>query len=276
MEDTSPSRQPLAPEMLLDLCPYTRFPERLKQLDPGLADFEKDDEFGVHERLRAIEAVFAGVQLGRVIDLGGNSGYFALSLLDSRRASHATVVDLDAGALAAGRMMAAAMNVDERIDFVEREIDLEYVRALADYDTVICLNLIHHAGALYDVAEVKGGGWEPYAEEWLHTLRRKAQRAIIGVGFKGRKPVNWDVPKSARLVRFRQMLERAGWAIRYDANVAAIRANGVEAAGKRTRETGWTARNDWRAPLDRAASLWRRVAGGRAAKLTKYHLFLLE
>jgi len=273
---TSP--EPFAPEVVLNLCAYTRFPERLKLQDPSLAGYEKEDEFGVLERLRAIEAVFGDVALGRIIDLGGNSGYFALSLLDSGRASHATVVDLDGGALAAGRTMALAMGLEDRIDFVEQKIDLGYVRAMASHDTVICLNLIHHGGALYDIAEVDRDGWAAYARQWLAELRSKSTRAIIGVGFKGNKPVNWDVPRSARLFHFQQILEETGWSVLYDSNVEDIRTMGVARAnGRRRRGSEQAAAAVWRAPLDRLCGLRYRLAGApRSTKLAKYHLFLIE
>lgn len=102
-------------------------------------------------------------------------------------ASSPVVYDLNPRAIAAGRIMAHELGIDD------------------DTDTVICLNLLHHAGARFDNAEVAQVGWQAYATEWLELLRTKSRLVIFGLGLKGRKPVHWDVAPNDRARRFFDM-----------------------------------------------------------------------
>ena len=148
--DVSPG--PLA-DSFASLNAYARLPRRLEERYPEIA--LKDDKFRVVDRLRAIEEVLAGRPLGRMADLGGNVGYFSLSLLDDGMASSSTVYDLNSDALATARAMADALGLQDQIAFAEQKLGLAFLRDMAAVDTILCLNLIHHAGLEFDVEEVR-------------------------------------------------------------------------------------------------------------------------
>jgi hypothetical protein len=234
------------------------------------------DVFGNEDRFEAISAVLAGQQgFENGVDLGGHSGYFSLSLVDSNLLGRSTVYDLNPKALAVGRAMAARMGLADRVDYVEKAVDLQLVRRLPPADLVICLNLIHHAGAMFDIEDVKARGWSTYARDWLVELRGKSRVALLGAGFKGRRPLHWDAEGAARPRRFCQLVQEAGWTVAYDANVEDIHKLGVAAAnGRRTRGTS--------APADGGGALLDRVvrklrgAPRDGSQRAKYHLFILK
>ena len=211
---------------------YTRLPERLARLYPSIAVGQKDDVHGVAARLSAIQTLFADKNLGAITDLGGNSGYFCLSLLDAGLATSARVYDVQEKALAAGRLMAELLGIS-KIEYIQRNLDHAFVETLPACDTFICLNLLHHAGILFDVDNVRTQGWERYIGLWLAAMKRKSRRAIVGLAFDDASPVNWSTPAADRPAAFRRICEEAGWFVRYYANVRELERLGtVEAAGR--------------------------------------------
>lgn len=259
---------------LAALCAYSRLPKRLRDMLGEQRIDEVADEFGVEDRLAAIRSVLNDTPLNSVVDLGGNSGFYCLSFADSGMLTRSTVFDLDGKALDAGRKMARSMGLEEKVTFEERCVDLEFVESLPPVDTIICLNLIHHAGVLFDEAVVAEIGWEEYARRWLSAFREKSRLLILGVGLKGMKPVHWNIPPLQRAARIIALAKELGWSTIYDANVHDIGRMGIDAAnGARTRGSQGK---------QQAAGLLRRVpviknlmptAGG---KTQKYHLYIMK
>lgn len=66
--------------------------------------------------------------------------------------------DTNALSLDVGRQMASLIGLSNRIEFVEQEVSLNWLRRVEPVDVVINLNLIRHAGALFDVEEVEARG----------------------------------------------------------------------------------------------------------------------
>lgn len=213
---------------LTECAGYSRLPPRLAQLYPQVT--QADDVHGVAARLGAMQSVLANDNLGTMQDLGGNAGYFCLSLIDSGRADSATVFDVMPRTLAAGRTMAELLGIADKIKYVERKIDLDFVRDLPKSDTFICLNLLHHAGLLFDQDKVREQGWAPYMQEFLRIIRGKSRIAIIGMAFDHTAPINWNEPVVSRAQAFKKFIEDAGWSVRYYANVRELERLGVEGA----------------------------------------------
>jgi hypothetical protein len=250
---------------------YSCLPTRLQKTQPEAYN-QSQDAFGLTDRLAAIQEVLAARDLGQLVDLGGNSGYFSLSLVDSGMASRAAIYDVNIRALSAGVAMAQALGLDEKVEFVGQKVDLNFVGSMPPADTVLCLNLVHHAGTNYDVDEVACAGWECYTGRWLEEFRRKFHFAIISLGFKGQKPRHWDVHPSQRPRRFYEMAKRYGWSVLYDANVDDIRSLGVvRANGVHT--TLGSIRACW-LRLGTLLSQTHKHPG--ADKRRKYHLYILE
>lgn len=255
--------------MLPEKDSYLRLPSFLENKYPDVAALQKEDRFGVTDRLRAITEVLRKRNLGTIIDLGGHSGYFPISLFQAGMVNKATVYDFDHDIVMAGRMMVAELGISDRIEFVEKELDLSFLRRMPVVDTVICLNLIHHAGSTFDMDEVERDGWEAYALSWLAEMRSKCRLMIFGLGLKSKKPRHWDVPHAERAKCFAHLAERVGWSVLYDANVDDIHRFGVRGAnGRRTK-----CRNDaQRHEFDESAGEQSKSAETRR----KYHFYIFE
>jgi len=265
------------------LSAYTRFPDRLKDDLPELEGLEKPDVFGTEDRLLALRSVWPSTVAGRgkAIDLGGNSGYFSLSLVDEGLLSSATVFDNNADALKAGEQMASMMGLSDKVRFVRQDISLEWLRGLDPVDTVINLNLLHHAGALFDIDEVRRRGWGSYASDWLAETRRLGSgRGVFGIGFKGGKPPNWNVPTSVRPRAFLEMATSSGWNLVYDANVQDIADFGIERAnGLRIATLAEHEKLDetaWAKATARVKRKFSKRKAGTGSKRNRYHLFVFD
>ena len=215
---------------------YLQLPQRAAEI---LGETARDDEFGVRARLSAIRGWLTDRTMAdvEVVDLGGNCGYFALSLLDAGVARAATVFDPDEAALSFGRAAATLLGRAREIRFRADPIDLAALRALPASDVVLCLNLLHHAGGIFDVAEVSARGWGAYVEEFLGVLSEKCGFAAIGMGYKGDKPVNWDASAALRHRAFLRHVRAAGWSVALAENVQSL-ADALDRG-----RTPWPARN---------------------------------
>ena len=209
---------------------YLRLPPRLAESYGFGKASEAEDAFGGDDRLRAIAHVQNGSSLGNMIDLGGHSGFFSLSLVDAGLAESSVVYDVSDRALDAGRLMARELGIERKVTFVKTAIDLEFIRNMPAYDTILSLNLAHHAGALYDVEKVCELGWEGYVEQTLAAMRTKCRTAVFGVGIKGGKPVHVSTDRKRLAASIEDMAVAAGFDVRYSANVQDIHERGAAEA----------------------------------------------
>jgi hypothetical protein len=245
---------------------YSYLPARLQAYGPS-----REDVFGVTDRLAAIRHVLESKALGRMVDLGGNSGYFSLSLVDLGIAAESAVYDSNDRALLAGRAMAEALGIDDKVKFITQKVDLSFLRSMPSTDTVVCLNLLHHAGTTFDLEEVARAGWEDYMGRWLEGLRSKCRLAIVGLGFKSQKPRQWKVLPWQRARRVFDLATENGWSVLYDANVEDIRSLGV------ARSNGLqTKRNLYRSWVRQLAMSRTSTEPATENKRRKYHLYILN
>ncbi len=195
---------------------YLQLPESLARS----LDFEnKSDYKGVKARYNYIKSFFQDHSFEQIVNIGGNCGYYSLSLLDDKLAEKAIVYDIKSDILELGEYMAEAMGLADRCKFAEKMINLDELKTLPDSDVLICQNVIHHAGDYFDEEKVKDMGWGNYINVFLEKLREKYEYAVLAVGFKWNKPKYWDVNKSDRRRIFTDILNSSGWKIISDANV---------------------------------------------------------
>ena len=198
---------------------YLQLPESLAQ---KLNWENKSDYKGVISRYRLIRSYFKDYSPDRVINIGGNCGYFSLSLLDEGLIEEAVIYDIKPEILNIGRKMAEAMGLENRIEFIEKSVDLASLDDLPVAEGLIYQNVLHHAGDYFDEEQVKEIGWEAYAQKFLKKLRGKFQYGVLGMGFKWNKPWYWDVDKKERRNIFYELLKEAGWQVVSDVNVYSL------------------------------------------------------
>lgn len=192
------------------ISPPVRLASMLDADDLGPDSFRKDVRY---EQIRAF--LKAHQPLDRLVDIGGNCGYFALSLLDEGLVKEAVVYDVAADVLAFGEEMATELGLGARCEFVNEPISLDKLDQLPDGDVIICQYLIHHAGKLFDQDLVRNLGWEAYARRFLERLREKFRFGVIGNAYKAGKPTHWKVAQCQRPARFHALLESAGWRVQF-------------------------------------------------------------
>jgi hypothetical protein len=264
---------------------YSRLPKRLEEKYNLKTNSIKEDEFGAEPRIKLMQELFSGKKFNSLVDIGGNNGFFSLQLIDDSIASKSTIFDVNDSALSFGKKIASELNLTDKSEFIKKEINLSSINDLPNSDMVFCLNLIHHAGVLFDVEIVKKIGWEKYSEEFLSILRKKYKSAVIGVGFKGLKPINWFVPKILRPITFYNIIKSSGWEIAYDANInELLRLGSIKANHKRTKSNfsiifvkivmkifGFKISNFLSSVIDK---IIRKK--NKHQKLEKYHIYFLE
>ncbi len=194
---------------------YVRMPRVLED-KLGIKD-SSEDVFGIEVRYTVIRDFLKSHQpVDRLIDIGGNCGYFALSLLAEGLVKEAVVYDVVPDVLEFGRKVAAEMDLSDRCSFINKGVSLDLLEELPEADVIICQYLIHHAGSLFDIEQVKKLGWEEYASQFLSKLSLKYKLGIIANAYKGTKPANWNIAECKRLDRFRNILKKSGWTIRFE------------------------------------------------------------
>jgi len=261
---------------------YIRLPERLaRELD---IDQHGQDSFGIEARYKLVRDFLKSRQpQKRLIDIGGNCGYFSLSLLDEGLVEEVRVFDVVPEVLDFGRQVAQAMGLQDKCDFVEYSVSLNSLDQIPDGDVIICQNLIHHAGALFDQDLVNKMGWDDYANSFLKTLRSKYKVGIFAMAYKKGKPRNWNIPGFKGPERFREILANSKWniRIRFEKNVLDIQNSGKTPEDTTSRQphgvNAYLLTAAWRLGGRKFENLIRPViapASGRKAE--QYYLYLID
>lgn len=259
---------------------YAQTPLGLARADSA----NERDKYGNVPRLRAIQTAWSGRRLGKITDLGGHAGFFSLTLVGDGLAEESTIYDVSEDALIKGRQFAKEMRLSERARFVQQSVDIEFLKQMQPTETIICLNLLHHAGDKFDSDLVSKQGWARYALDWLATMRSKARQAAFGVGFENTKPKYWDTPVATRPAALASIIRSAGWSITYDANVGDLETLGFQVAnGRFTTGGAQLIAEPSRSLSDRIRKKVARLTGLNVRpvpinfeKKSRYHLYILE
>lgn len=216
-----------------------------------------------------------------LVDVGANTGFFALSFAHHCPEAQVTAVEGNPNHAAFIRRIVELFclkNVQVQCAYADRAGSLR----LPECDTMLLLNILHHAGADFDRDLVAGPeGVAAYAVEYLQRIRTRARRLVFQMGYDWggdkRRPIV-PAPEDARKVVYTgRLLTAAGWTIR------------SVAVGRATEQPPYRACHDLPEAVvetlneqrDEAAAL-ALVAGaldGRASALSKFYrrpLFFCE
>lgn len=257
---------------------YVRLPASLAA-SMGVVDAE--DEFGIEARYEVIRAFLeARKSPGKAVDLGGNCGFFSLSLLADGVIEGCSIYDLNREVMDFGSKVAEAMGDSDRARFVTKSLSLETLNELPAADVILCQNIIHHAGSLFDQDIVKRRGWESYALEFLQVLRAKCKTGVFAMAFKKGKPSGWQVPNVGRDERFRNMLAESGWSLVTTYNVRSLADAGsndckADFASARPRFARLQSAA-WHLGGRRGERIVRSLVEPTPRKLDQYYLYLCE
>ena len=117
-----------------------------------------------------------------VTEVGANIGYFALSVADSGAGSVRAFEPVTAFSDACA-VLAEICGFEDRLVSINAGLTLDAIDSLPAVDLVIMLNVMHHAGTVFDQDAVIGkGGWEAYAGDYLKRLAGRARYLFYQVG----------------------------------------------------------------------------------------------
>jgi len=194
-----------------DIGDYVRLPQQVAK-DIGVTQLG-ESQFGCEARLAAITEFLAPRKSNFAVDLGGNCGFFCLSLLQNKVIEQALVVDHEVKMTTFGNEVADFMDLAKNISFEKQSVSLDWLENMPDCDVVICQNLLHHAGSIFDLEKVEHSGWGEYASKFLTELRSKSKHAVIGINFEEGKPVNWLSKPEEKAEQFAELMNNAGWEV---------------------------------------------------------------
>lgn len=220
---------------------YMRVPKELIVSHPHEFENQQKDVYGVEPRLDKLLSLFctnsdivetlAMTKNPKILDMGGNSGYFSFGLISAGIASSAQVIDSNPHFIDEGRRIAEALGKSNAVLFVNRKIDLHFAREEMEFaDIIIMNNLLHHAGYLFDNELVEAIGWDNYLIEFLNCAYDKSTILVLGLGLKRSLPMFWLSPRFFRFSDDRywhleKLVKKTNWKIQHYAFVDKLDRN---------------------------------------------------
>ena len=118
----------------------------------------------------------------RLADIGANTGYFTLNLAERYPDCRAVAYEMNPRHAEFIRLTATAFALNNA-EVQTQSCNLVGLDALPDYDVVLLLNVLHHAGFDFDpqVAD-HNAAFAAHAVAYLSKLRRRARRLVFQIG----------------------------------------------------------------------------------------------
>jgi len=146
-----------------------------------------------------------------VLEIGSNLGYFCLRLA-REKGCRITGYEPIADYAKASEVMAEACGIADLCEFKAEGVSLNEIDALPEASLIIELNVLHHAGAVFDKDLAAGPeGWRRYAVDRLGKLRRKGRTLFFQTGNSRGDETLFPSNRAAHAMK--DILEEAGWRI---------------------------------------------------------------
>lgn len=147
----------------------------------------------------------------KVLEIGASLGYFALSLA-AEHSVQATAYEPVPAYSEACTLLAEICGLARRVTCVNAAVGLDDLEGLPEVDLIIHLNVLHHAGTVYDAKQVRQmGGWEAYVVEYLWRLSTRANHLFLQTGNVSDGDALF--PGERTLPHLLDVLRRAGWEV---------------------------------------------------------------
>lgn len=159
------------------------------------------------------------LEVGRCItvaDIGANTGFFSLNLAQARPDLQIDAFEMNPRH--AEFIALAAQAFDLSINVRSQSCDLAGIGRLPEYDVVILLNVLHHAGFDFDAHLADdNAAFDAHAVAYLTTLRTRTRRLVFQIGSnRGGDKMRPLFPRdddAKRLGWIGRTLRAAGWKI---------------------------------------------------------------
>lgn len=146
-----------------------------------------------------------------VTEIGCNLGYFLLRLAHE---SHCKTIGFEpiAAYCACIEQMAEIGRIADTVGVHARGVLLADIEDLPEADLIIELNVLHHAGAVFDQEAVSGmGTWDDYAHARLSALALKGEYLLFQTGNSAGNETLF--PSEAAALFTHRLLAGAGWQV---------------------------------------------------------------
>ena len=162
-------------------------------------------------RLKFLEK-HLGLQGLKVTEIGSNLGFFCLQLAEKHQAFVTGFEPIESYARASTLMANLLSLPNQNCEFISSGVTLSDVSFIGNCDLMIELNVMHHAGSLFDCEVVENsGGWIQYATKRLAAIREKAKYLYFQTGnMKNGMPL-FASENSIEVVA--EILENSGWSV---------------------------------------------------------------
>lgn len=145
------------------------------------------------------------------VELGSSLGYFSLRLAHERGFTVEGFEPVAAYA-EASNLFASVADIGARVQFHARGVGIDDVAALPAADCLISLNVLHHAGNVFDRDAVAArGGWHNYARDFLSRAAERYGHMIFQTGNSVRGEAHF--PSEAAIDTLVPLLEDSGWQV---------------------------------------------------------------
>lgn len=149
----------------------------------------------------------------RVIDIGGNTGYFSFDALEAG-AAHVTCVEGNAEHAGFVAEAARALGLSDRLAVQARYFDFDDDALAGPYDVGLCLNVLHHLGDDFGDPSLTLEQARARMAQALATLAGRVRVLALQIGFnwKGdRRRGLFDGGEKAALLAFVRDAVAADW-----------------------------------------------------------------
>ena len=148
----------------------------------------------------------------KVTEIGSNLGFFCLQLAETHQAVVTGFEPIESYARASTLMAGLLSLPKQNYQFISSGVTLSDISFISNCDLVIELNVMHHAGSLFDCEVVENsGGWMQYATKRLAAIREKAKYLYFQTGnMKNGEPL-FASENSIEVVA--EVLGNSGWSV---------------------------------------------------------------
>ena len=147
--------------------------------------------------------------IGSVLEIGANLGFFSLSLAE-RGAAPVHAYEPEAALSDATALIAGMIGLADRLHCRSTGVAIADLVDLPAVDLMIHLNVLHHAGIAYDhEAVAAAGGWMTYAHDYLAGIR--AERLFLQTGNSAGDATLF--PSEDAIPVLGDLLAGAGWSV---------------------------------------------------------------
>jgi len=162
-----------------------------------------------YQWLKARIASLAGVS--SVLEIGGNLGYICLRLVQELGV-RATCLEPIEDYVRISNFLAEQFGLEHLFQSRQTFVLWDNIARLPESDVLINLNVLHHAGRVFDCDIVERlGGWTPYAQSYLERLADKGRYLFFQTGNtwpSGSFFQNTEAPEFLA-----DILDRSGWRV---------------------------------------------------------------